>query len=168
MSYAERIKTVVDNLDLKKPVFHLTVTRNRIETEEDRWDPDLDEDDVLSFYINRYTRRKYDTVEKTYYVDSSMAIKGLEDEMYRNSIDMFMKTSPNKEPRRTNIYRSFCNMLEENIYKQEFKDSLFNIYEYFWSNTRDKQITHKENSVHRTNIYNLLCLMEKSYGKNRT
>jgi len=165
MSYAERIKTIVNGLDLKKPIFNLNVLQNRIELEEESWHPDLDDNDVISFYVNRYTRRQFS--DRKYSVDHTIAVKALEEDLYSCAVDMFTKTSPNKEPRRTNLYRSYCEIVRDNLYKQEFKDSIFNIYEYFWNSTRDKQITHRDNDVHRTNIYNLLCLMEKSYGKNR-
>ena len=168
MNYIEKINNVISGLDLKKPIFSISILDSRINAEDDRWESGLEETSLVNHYINRHATRKYDPKLRKYVICSSDTIKMVEEDLGYNLISVFMACSPFDEPRRSKIYKSFCEVLRANMGDQEFKNSIFNIYEYYYNCTINLKITHSSNDVHRTNIYNLLCLMEKRYGQNGT
>lgn len=165
MGYVDKINDVLNNIDLGKPIFEVRIGSNEITLNENGWDPDLDESICIDGFISKYARRRYSKTDKEYYVDIETTTTEIEHDVMRKILDVFIKCSPNTKPRRTNIFRNFYHVVEQNRNVQEFKNSIFDIYEYYFNSTLTETIDHNNNDVHRKNIYQLLCLMEKSYGK---
>ena len=103
--------------------------------------------------------------KKKFYVDSEEIINGVDRQLHADLLNLFLRTSPNKAPRRTKIFKSFYNMTHSYKHNQDFKNTMFGILEYNHSVTQTESITSSNNDVHRKNIYQLLVLMEKKYGK---
>lgn len=165
MSYLDKINNVVDGIDLGKPIFTVRFKNNDISLDEGNWGLNLDKDNFIKILIHKYIERRFDKATKKYCTNTADAIKEIEREVIRKMIDIFIECSPNAKPRRTNAFRNFVYVIEQNKSVQEFKNSIFDIYEYYLNSTLTETINHTNNDVHRKNIYHLLCLMEKSYGK---
>jgi len=165
MSYQERVEKIIDSLDLGKPIFNVSLRGKYLELEESNWDPGLEDKGFIENLVNRYARRTFSSSKRAYIVDKEDAIKNIGDHAMSNVLDVFVKCSPYSEPRRTNIYKGFCNVVNDNRNNIEFKKSIFDIYEYYHNSTLTESIKHPNNDVHRKNIYQLFFLMEKSYGK---
>ena len=165
MDYREKISSVINNMDLGEPIFQVDLSRNRVNLSEASWSADLNEGDLIDRLVNRHARRSFSRTEKKYTIDTECAIQDSEREVMRDIIDIFIRCSPNAKPRRTIIFKDFYNAVDCNKHNDEFKSAMFDIYEYYFDNTLTESISSTNNDVHRTNIYQLLCLMEKKYGK---
>lgn len=166
MSYVDRVKTAIDSLDLGEPIFKTSVRENAIMVTEQAWKSDLDNSDLVNYMVNRYGTRVYDPKKKEFYIDMIYLLKSIDHHIFNNVLDMFVQCSHYNSPRRTNAYKGFRDTVDRNKSNEEFKKQIFDIYEYYINSTSTDPIKHPDNDVHRKNIYHLLCLMEKSYGKN--
>lgn len=168
MNYIERIKAKTDTIDLKKPIFKIVFDRDGdIDAVEDDWSTGLSDNDILNTMINKCARRTFDKHTRTYCLNISEIQDHIRRETTGSLIDMFICCSPYDQPRRTNIYKSFYQTVKSNLQNQEFLNNAFNICEYYYDSTRTDSIKHPDNDVHKKNIYQLLCLMEKKYGKSK-
>lgn len=165
MSFVERVQDIVDNLDLGKPIFRVELRSKSVELREDDWHHGLNDDNLLEQMVARNVRRRFDSKAKKYYIDSGDIIENIGSHVIYDIDSVFMACSPFDQPRRTNAYKDFRETVNRNRNNLEFQKAIFDIYEYYHSNTQTDSISSPKNDVHRTNIYHLLCLMEKSYGK---
>jgi len=166
MSYLDRTRTVVDSLDMGKPIFKVIVRDNRLLVKEESWHPNLDDSNLVNKLVNRHADRLFNRESKHFYIDFSSLMQSIDSEMLSDMLDIFIACSPYDAPRRTNVYKSFRDIVGREKRNLEFKKSMFDIFEYYTTTTVTDSISKSENDVHRKNIYHLLCLMEKSYGKN--
>ena len=165
MNYVEKIRNIVDGLELGKPIFDVNVTDRDITLSTPQWMPGLDKSDYTNYLVETKARRTFSKSEKKFYVDSEEIINGVDRSLHADILNLFLRTSPNKAPRRTKIFKSFYSIVHTYKNNQDFKNTMFGILEYNYSVTQTESITSPNNDVHRKNIYQLLILMEKKYGK---
>ena len=165
MSYVERVKDIVNNLDLGTPMFDMNITKYHLTLKPTKGPINLDNNKFIESVIDMLFMVEYSVSDKKYTVDTDKLVHDIGLYVINSIKDVFIKCSPNKQPTRTNAYKNFIKILTDNRNNPEFVDAIFNIYEYYADNTLTESIQHKNNDVHRKNIYHLLCLMEKSYGK---
>lgn len=168
MSYKDKIETIVDAVDPGEPVFRLIVDKGFISPREDRWNVNLTNISENSFYheyIRKNIRRTFDTTDKKWQIDKAILISKVERDVIRDINILFTKCSPAVAPKRTKVYKNFKAILDKSKHNVEFMNSMFDIAEYHWNQTQTDSILSATNDVHRKNIFRLLCLMEKSYGK---
>ena len=168
MSYIDKLNTMMDELDVGKPIFPISVNNNNVRVREERWKAGLEGADLYSLAINRECDRTFDKLKKEYYINREYVIININRWMHQVIRDIFLKSSPAVAPKRTKVYKAFINIMKENRHNEKFMNSIFDIAEYYYQVTETDSIDKKVNDVHRKNIYQLLCLMEKSYGKNKT
>lgn len=168
MSYEEKIKAVLSQVDLGKPSFILRVSNSAIRPVSADWKPNIDDNGE---FFNDMTRphiyRSFSSSSNSYYLDTTDIINRVKDSVVRNAVNLFVETSPAKEPKRTTAYKSFMKVFNENRSKIDFINAMFDIAEYHYKVTATDSIKSKSNDVHRKNIYQLLCLMEKNYGQTK-
>jgi len=167
MTIRNRVNSIVDNIDLGKPVYEVTLSEKRIKASLPHFNMNIDGEDFVSRCVERWMSRDYVSSENKFEINKEEIIEKTERQVHRNIIDLFIACSPYAKPRRTAIFKKFYYVVDENNNNEEFKKSIFDIYEYFYNNTRTESITHSSNDAHRTNIYQLLCLMERKYGKQK-
>jgi len=166
-NYLDKINKILDNINPGSSEFKLIITGRYLKPKASEWNTNLPEEGFYEYYINRHAHRTFNIDKKKWILDKDTTINQIESSIL-NSIDgIFRKCSPNKAPRRTKIYKSFCQVVYNNKGTIEFINSVFDIAEYYKSVTGVKSIITETNDVHRKNIYQLLCLMEKNYGSKR-
>lgn len=167
MSYVDKINSVVDALDLGKPIFNVQLRGKNIRVNDQEWNPHFDMSNFVESSVksNIYRYRMFDSNKKEYYVKKDDLVDSIISEHIDSIISIFTECSPYDQPRRTNIYKDFVEVVRGNKNNEKFRDAIFNIVEYYFNSTQTDSIRHPNNDVHRKNIYHLLCLMEKSYGK---
>lgn len=167
MSYVDKISNIVDKLDMGEPVFKLRIRSKYISADEKEWNPNFNTNNFteacIDFNIKRY--RMFDSSRKEYYVNKDELINSIIKECVDSIILVFSECSPYDQPRRTNVYKDFIEVVKSNKNNESFRNAIFDIQEYYFNSALTDSITHPSNDVHRKNIYHLLCLMEKSYGK---
>ena len=168
MNYVDKINSKLEGLDLGKPVFFLSVSPHVIRVNPNSWVPDIEENDMYDTLIKQHCNRSFSKTNKNYFIDNDLVVSRIKDDILTNTINIFLQCSPAKEPKRTKAYKSFRTILGKNRSRIDFVNSLFDINEYYQSMTKTESIKSPNNDVHRKNIYQLLCLMEKSYGKAET
>lgn len=165
MSYQDKIREVIKNMHLGTAEFKVDVYDKRIALIEYEWDHGLDTHNFIGFLVASYGDRAYDLTFRRYTMDADNVIGRSEKYIMGNIIGVFKACSPYNQPKRTKVYKDFCDVVRNNRRDEEFKKSIFDIHEYYFNSTLTDSIKHRNNDVHRTNVYQLLCLMEKSYGK---
>lgn len=168
MNYIDKINSRVEGLDVGKPIFEMHVAESVIRLSGQQWSPDLDDNDWYNLLVNKSCNRTFNKERKEYYIDKDATVGRIKHDVIRSITEIFKKCSPAKEPKRTKAYRNFRAIIEENRSTIDFINSIFDVAEFFYSVTKTESIKHPKNDVHRKNIYQLLCLMEKSYGKAKT
>lgn len=166
MSYKAKIDEVLDSLDLGSAKFNLNIRKDSIRVNEQKWifNPSAGSTvykDIVGKVMNRTFNKdsnKYEFDRERIYRDSYRLVR---DDLNH----IFQQCSPAKEPRRTKLYKTFSAILKECHGKTEFVNSLFDIAEYYYTVTETESIKSQKNDVHRKNIFQLISLMEKSYGK---
>lgn len=167
VNYIARIKEIISTIDLGEPIFTVSVGKKSIALEPQKWEKkSFDESICLEHMISRCFYREYDEVNCEYKVDEDQIIKSVNNNITSTCQEIFIACSPSKVPRRTTAFKDYIKMVAKNKKdNQEFLNNIFDICEYYWNNTQTESINDKNNDVHRQNIYQLLCLMEKRYGK---
>jgi hypothetical protein len=165
MSYEEKILKVIEGIDTGDAKFIVRIYRNSIRPQEKNWSAGLSNSDFYSQLVNRNVRRFFDVEKKAYSIDVESVTQNIKQTILSDVRMIFQRCSPAKQPRRTKIYKSFMNMLSENTENEELINALFDIEEYYWNVTQTDSIDKGTNDVHRKNVYKLLCLMEKNYGR---
>ncbi len=168
MSYIDKIDKILDTVVFGDVELNLGITDTRVTPKRDTWSITLDGDDFYSRNVKYYAKRTLDAAKSKWMINRNEVISSIENRVHSRARTLFTHVSPAKAPKRTKIYKSFCTVLEKNKGKIEFMNSLFDIAEYRYSVTSTESILSKTNDVHRTNIYQLLCLMEKRYGQEKT
>lgn len=168
MNHQEKLKNKFTSLDLGKPIFELSISTQMIRMTGTKWSPNLEDGDMYNSLINENCSRSFDTKTKKYTINEDTIIERIEVAVARDIDNIFKSCSPAKEPKRTKAYKTFNTILRENRGKIEFMNSIFDIAEYYHQVTQTESINKSSNDVHRKNIFQLLSLMEKSYGKSKT
>jgi len=168
MSYKDKISAVVDTLDLGKVEFEVVVNAASIRVHQEKWNANIGG----SFYnelVNGRAVRRFNVDKNKFYIESSIVSLIKSDVIY-DLKDIYCVCSPAKNVRATKGWKRFNVMLNDYKYANNIDkeiNTLFDICEYHYSVTRTDSIISATNNVHRTNIFQLLSLMEKSYGKER-
>jgi len=165
MSYYERVEKVIKSMNLGEPLFEVTIRNNNINMQGIDWDSGLRGDKFIDEMINKFAVRYFNVASRSYTVDIDDATVNIGNHVLYSIMDVLCRCSPNSEPRRTKLYKSFNKTVSMNRNSKEFRAAIFDIYEYYYNNTQTESINHENNDVHRKNIFQLLCLMEKRYGK---
>jgi len=168
VNYKDKIIAKIKTLDVGKPIFKLIINEQRVRLNEGSWEPNLDGTKFYNKLINCEVYRAFNVETKAFYIDEDEAIKKISNNVIRSIFNIFISCSSAKMPKRTKIYKQFQAVVKENRSKIEFVNSIFDIAEYYYQVTQTDSIKKRINDVHRKNIYQLLCLMEKSYEKNKT
>lgn len=167
MGYKERILEIVDSIDIGESIFHVNILLGTsIIAGESSFTVDVGTDTQEAAWVNKWARRIFNLKTKKYEINKQVLMAHVDNEIRNRSIMIFDKCSPYKEPRRTNVYKRFRNMVNElNPDKSNFDsimNSLFDIMKYYDTQT---DTNGNIDDVHGKNVYNLLCLMEKSCGE---
>ncbi len=165
MTYQDNIEAVINSIKFEKPIFDVLVSDTELEAKPKSWRANLDESSMINRYVNRFAIRTYNGHTKKFIIHTAELIEDVNRDLVADIINIFLNCSPYDMPRRTKAYKAFRKVVAENTKNIKFLDSIFNISEYYTNNTTTGSIQNKDDGVHRKNIYHLLCLMEKSYGK---
>jgi hypothetical protein len=170
MNYVQKIRDRIIAIDPGQSEFNLAVRANRITVKSDVWQPDLHPSESFVDYIvaDGGLNRAFNRETREWYIEGEFAIDRANSFLLRNAKSAFISCSPAKAPRRTKLWKSFLRLLEKNKHNVDFMNSLYDIEEYRWSVTKTESIGASSNDVHRKNIFQLLTLMEKNYGKTGT
>ena len=166
MSYIEEITKVLDAIEIEPAIFKVEVSKSYISLQRPDVKYKLDLDTFYGSLLDSTgIIKNFSSIEKEFQIDyESTCVQALNDVLYGIRY-VFNKCSPAKEVRRTKAYKIFNSILSDNRNNEEFITNIFNIYEYYLHSTKEYTITNNINDVHRKNIFQLLCLMEKKYGK---
>lgn len=165
MNYQEKIIAKIETLDVGKPILKLVVNEQYIRVVENNWNANLDTTDFYNKLINNNVERTLNIKAGAYYVDKANSIKQIEGNVLRDISVIFRRCSPAKQPKRTKVYKQFLNIIRKKQNNIELINSIFDIAEYYYQVTQTESIIKPNNSTHRKNIYQLLCLIEKKYGE---
>ena len=173
MKHFDKIGDILSSLDLGKPeVVVALVNAYNIRIKEHNWSPNLPENSFHESMINSFARRnrKDHGENKGYVIDVTMTLEAIRQHVVYNFMAIFMEACPNKEPRRTALYKdilAISRRLQHN-YNKEKEEALslvFDISEYYWSVTRQFPLNDVVNKVHQKNIYHLLNILEQKHGR---
>ena len=167
LNYKQKINKILDDVNPGDAEFKLNVSERYIRPRVKSWKADVMGQGFYEDHVNRYAYREFIPTEKKYIINREETIEQIEHRVLSLIDGVFKLCSPNKAPRRTKIYKSFRTILYANKGRIDFMNSVFDIAEYYKSVTTEKAIATETNDVHRKNIYQLLCLMEKNYGSKR-
>lgn len=168
MSIYDKINAIIDNIDPGRPEFKVNVRKDYISIRPYDWNSGIESG--AGFYetlVKHNIRREFSSDSKKWAIDRQHVINEIKGHIVRSASEIFQSCSPAKEPRRTKIYKSFRTILKDNSSKIDFINAMADIAEYYYSVTRTDSIEKSINDVHRKNIYQLLCLMEKRYAKRK-
>lgn len=173
MKHFDKIKDILAEVDPGRPVVQVILSgSNNLRIREYPWSPNLQEDSFHKSMVNQFTRR--DRVisgdNKGYSIDVTNTVDAIRAHVVYNFIHVFTEACPNKEPRRTSLYKSIVALTRQlnNRYDEHNLDALslmFDIYEYYWSTTKEVSLNNETNSVHRKNIYHLINILEQKHGR---
>lgn len=169
MSYIDKFDSVLGRVDIGQAKFAVDVRSNVIRIKDTGWTFNLDtEEGFYTELAQKSTIRTFNSIEKKFVIDKDKTLERADAYIINDVKKLFIKCSPAKEPRRTKVYKSFLSILNQNKGKIDFMSSLYDICEYAHKITQTESISHISNDVHRKNIFQLLSLMERSYGKTET
>lgn len=168
MSFIDKINALIDNVDPGKAEFIVGVRKDYISIRAPAWDSNISNQGYYESLLKRTIIRTYLNEGRRWLIDRDRTISSIQNQIIYQIYEIFRSCSPTKEPKRTKIYKSFCAMLGENKGKIDFINSIADVSEYYYLVTKTEPIKNINNDVHRKNIYQLLCLMEKSYVKRKT
>lgn len=161
----EKVDSIVSSLDVGIPIYTLNFRQTNISVSNSSWKPTIDDSDFVGSLVKKYINRRLDLKNRRYNLNTDELYSNIGDHSVSYLREIFSACSPYSEPRRTNVYKDFMAVINANQRDAEFQQAAFDLCEYYWNQTRTESIRSKNNDVHRTNIYNLLLLMEKRYGK---
>lgn len=167
MNYIEKMENLLDSLDTGGSKFEIRVGDEFLRVVDSKWEPDFVTEGFYEDNLEDYISRYFDRDLKEYTINKDKTIRVLEDHIIHSMYGIFINCSPAKEPTRTKAYKGFIATLKDNKGKIEFTNSLFDIAEYFYSVTRTHSIKKEVNDIHRKNIFQILCLMEKNNAKRK-
>jgi hypothetical protein len=173
MKHFDKIRDILSSLDLGRPeVTVALVNAYNIRIKEYNWSPNLPENSFHESMVNSFARRnRIDHGEnKGYAIDVTTTLEAIRQHVTYNFIAIFMEACPNKEPRRTALYKdilAISRRLQHNYNsdKEEALSLVFDIYDYYWSVTRQFTLNDAVNKVHQKNIYHLLNILEQKHGR---
>ncbi len=166
MSYKEKINNILDEIEINNSKFTLIIKKNLIRINEPSWTPSFKNiEGFYEFNLRNHIQRSFNKESKKYVINKEKTITYLVEGVLSNLRHIFTRCSPAKKPPRTKAYKDFFETLRKNRNNEAFINSIFDISEYFYTITKSGSISHVDNDVHRKNIYQLLCLMGKKYGK---
>jgi len=169
MSYIDKINAILDEIDPGNATFKILITDNYVRVEDSHWTiPTPTEEDFYNSRVHYCVSRSLNKETLKYEIDKDSTVSKIENDVYNDIVNIFQKCSPTKEPRRTKIYKSFVEVVRQNKSTIKFSSALFDISEYYYNSAKTDSIKNSINDVHRKNIYQLLCLMEKNYAKRKT
>lgn len=166
LDYKQKINKILDGINPGNAKFTLFVSDRYIKPNDGDWESGITEEGFLADQVKSRIVRHFNPKSKKWMIDRGRTISKIEHSILGDAHRMFMRCSPNMAPRRTKAYKNFRKVVNETK-DVEFVNSIFDITEYCETVTKTDSIQHTSNSVHRKNIYQLLCLMEKNYGSKR-
>ena len=164
MNYRYKINKILNDIDPGKAEFRINVSDRYIQPRIKSWEVTLEGDGFYEEAINKYANREFLSKEKKFIIDREETISTIQHRVMGRAEQMFRTCSPAKAPKRTKAYKTFRTVLYDNKGTIDFVNSIFDIAEYYHTITKTDSITDDKNDVHRKNIFQLLCLMEKNYG----
>lgn len=164
MIYSDKIKNLIDQVDVGEPIFKIEITPNEIYIRDQDWSVYLG-DGFYEQLVSSHIMRCFDRSTKQYTINYLNVQSGVVNSVLRNIMNIYTECSPNLEPRKTKGYKLFQLMYRLDTGTKEFIDSVFGIAEYYHSVTKTDSIKSTINDIHRKNIFQLLTLMERKYGK---
>ena len=164
MNYIEKIEKIIATIDVGNPIFKVNVNSHQIRINDFPWSTNL----VKGYYedlIRVNCRRDFEKGLNRYVINTQHIIACVVNEMRHNGVSLYLECAPNKEVRRTKAYKLFLATHNENSSNIEYINSMFDISEYYYNVTKTDSINKTSNDIHRKNIFQLLTLMERKYGK---
>lgn len=166
MKGEEKLEHLLDSVDLGKPIMNLSVSKSAIRLREPEFTPSFETEGFYEELLLPSVRRFFNG--KEFELDKRSILDRVKFQIMDEIKTLFIACSDAKEPTRTKAYKGLVGVIDDNKFKKEFMDSLYDIAEYNYQVTRTESIKSKSNDVHRKNIFQLLSLMEKRYGKAET
>lgn len=166
MNYIDKLTTLLKTIEIKPAKFKVNVREQRIDIIKPDFEYEiLGEGYYYTLLQSASVVRKLNLATKKFEVDCDETISQVKDDVIYNIIRTFSICSPSEHPRRTKAYKDFTEIVRKNRNNVKVITDIFNIYEYYLDSIKTNKINHETNDVHRKNIFQLLCLMEKKYGK---
>lgn len=112
-----------------------------------------------------------DPLKKSFFLSDDNVVEGVKSQIGRDIMSLFVSTSYNKAPRMTKVYKSLKKITHPRYARNSENDevvkkmaSILNYHDKVLTES-ELSIKHEKNAAHRKNLYSLLVLMEKKYGK---
>lgn len=172
MRHLNTIRTILNSLDVGEPVVEIRLrNKTSIQTIEKSWTPDLVGDSFHETLIKQNTRRTTTSgPSRRYVVDVTGSISNIRSVVFGNVMGIFSESCPNKSPRRTKLHKDLS-LLIRSLHRSEDDSDVvnlvFDIVQYYDSVTKEYTLKDTKNSVHRSNIYQLLNILEQKHGSNK-
>lgn len=170
MMHEETIMSMLKQLDPGEPVVKIRLQGARsLKVEQLAWAPNLPGDSFHEFLINSHTTRHliFGGPHKGYVIDERGSWSNIRSSVISDFSKVLSDAIPNKNPRRTDIFKKVHNLLRNRI-NTELLNFIFDVSQYHWSVTKEVSLKHESNDVHRKNIYHLIKLLEQRHGSKKS
>jgi hypothetical protein len=126
-------------------------------------------DDTINTKFNREI--SIDPISREFSLHKDDVVRLVKSQIAQDIRSLFRSVSYNKAPKMTKVYKSLLKITNSYYVRDEQHDELVykmaNILNYHHKVITESElnIKHEKNSAHRKNLYQLIVLMEKKYGK---
>jgi hypothetical protein len=163
------ITDILSTVNVGQPV--LTIKLNgtsNLRVIENSWSANITERSFHHDLAKDFAKRKMvvNDSDKGYAIDLDSTLSNIKDHVLGSILKIYSDSCPNKEPRRTKLYRQIYSLVRSanRPDKTELLNFMFDIAQYADSVTREFLLTNPSNEVHRKNIYKLFEIMESKHG----
>ena len=167
MNSLQEVKDFINNIDAGEAIYKVDIRYNDLTLDMSHWDlrEKLRDDD--SYWLNRELgyaiSRSYDkNLKKMVVNDRQEVIKRIIRTINGEILDVFYKTSPAEQPRRTKAYKSMNKVKSMHRDSEELAKDALPILNYYFKTKTDENESHNW-QTHKNNTYALLDILRKKY-----
>lgn len=172
MKHFDVITDILNTVDPGQPVVTIKLNgTSNLRLVENSWVAKINESSFHHDLAKDFSKRKMvsNGADKGYVIDLEHTLSNIKDHVVSSMLKIYSDSCPNKEPRRTKLYRQIYSLVRSaNRHdKTELLSFMFDIAQYNDSVTREVPLTNVVNQVHRKNIHKLFEIMESKHGSEK-
>lgn len=170
MKHFEIINKLLNTVDIGEHIvsIKLNSSNNNIRLVHTKWSANVDGDSFHASLVNQFCHRTLVAhgPDKGYRIDVENTISNIKDSVLNNMMQIFKQSCPNKDPRRTKLYKSVLHLVKvaHRSDKVDLLNFMFDIAQYHYSVTKEVSLSDPSNKSHKNNIFKLFEIMENKHG----